>query len=64
MGRLRLGDAEEQLGMVAESGVKYGNNESHPTIKLTVQSGGVLELEKIGVLPEFLMFYSAQVRRT
>lgn len=40
------------------------NNESHSTIKLTVQSGGRSEFEKTGVLPEFLLFHSAQLRRT
>ncbi|KGO87887.1 hypothetical protein [Flavobacterium suncheonense] len=40
------------------------NKESHPIIKLTLQSGGSIDFEKTGVLPEFLIFNSPDLRRT
>lgn len=38
----------------------------HPVtdITLTIQSGGMIEFEKTGIYPEFLLFHSAQLRRT
>lgn len=38
----------------------------HPItdITLTIQSGGMIEFEKIGVYPEFLVFHSRELRRT
>lgn len=38
----------------------------HPVtdITLTIQSGGMIEFEKKGIYPEFLLFHSAQLRRT
>ena len=33
-------------------------------IKLTIQLGGSLVFEKTGIRPEFLIFHSAQLRRT
>jgi len=33
-------------------------------IKLTIQSGGSLVFEKTGILTEFLIFHSKQLRRT
>ena len=35
-----------------------------PDIKLSIQSGGMFAFEKTGVYPEFLVFHSAQLRRT
>lgn len=40
--------------------------ESKNTIKditLSIQSGGMIEFEKTGVYPEFLVFHSAKLRR-
>ena len=33
-------------------------------ITLTIQSGGMIAFEKTGIYPEFLVFHSAQLRRT
>ena len=33
-------------------------------IKLTIQSGGMIAFEETGIYPEFLVFHSAQLRRT
>jgi hypothetical protein len=33
-------------------------------ITLSIQSGGMLEFEKTGIYPEYLLFYSLQLRRT
>jgi hypothetical protein len=41
-----------------------GNKNRVPDITLTIQSGGMNEFEKTGVYPEFLVFHSAQLRRT
>lgn len=35
-----------------------------PDIKLTIQSGGSIEILKTGILPEFLVFHSPQLHRT
>ena len=41
-----------------------GNKNRVPDITLTIQSGGINEFDKTGVYPEFLVFHSAQLRRT
>lgn len=33
-------------------------------IKLTIQSGGMIEFEKTGNIPRFIVFHSAQLHRT
>jgi hypothetical protein len=33
-------------------------------ITLSIQSGGMLEFEKTGIYPEYLLFHSLQLRRT
>ena len=33
-------------------------------LELTIQQGGMIEFEKTGVYPEFLIFNSSQLRRT
>lgn len=35
-----------------------------PDIKLTIQSGGMIEFEKTGNIPRFIVFHSAQLHRT
>lgn len=35
-----------------------------PDIKLTIQSGGMIEFEKTGVYPKFLVFHTQELRRT
>lgn len=41
-----------------------GSKNTIPDITLTIQSGGSIAFEKTGILPEFLIFHSAQLRRT
>jgi len=33
-------------------------------IRLSIQSGGILEYEKTGIYPEYLLFHSPKLRRT
>jgi len=40
------------------------NKQRVTAMTLTVQSGGMLEFEKTGIYPEYLLFHSTQLRRT
>jgi hypothetical protein len=41
-----------------------GSKDTVRDITLSIQSGGMLEFEKTGIYPEYLLFHSLQLRRT
>lgn len=40
------------------------NKSTHPEITLKLQSGGMIQFEKTGILPNYLVFTSRELRRT
>ncbi|WP_144892056.1 hypothetical protein [Flavobacterium tiangeerense] len=40
------------------------NKSTHPEITLKLQSGGMIEFEKTGILPNYLVFNSRELLRT
>lgn len=40
------------------------NKSTHPEITLKLQSGGMIPFEKTGILPNYLVFTSRELRRT
>lgn len=40
------------------------NRKTQPEITMKLQSGGMIEFEKTGILPNFLVFISRELRRT
>jgi hypothetical protein len=41
-----------------------GNKDTVRDITLSIQSGGMIEFEKTGIFPEYLLFHSLELRRT